>query len=77
MKEIKVDVLEIILAVEILTVLRLTGLTGEKLKNEIEIRYHEVRGVLQLARRLGLDDYIIKEITDHGDGLKRTLDKAQ
>ena len=68
---------EIILAMENLTILRLTGASEEKKRHELQIRYYEVVGMLQLANRIKLNDIIIKAMEDHRDWITRAMKRAR
>lgn len=73
----EIEISEFILAVENQTILKLNGADEAERKEQIRCRYLEVEGILQLAKRLDLDERIIKAVTEHRDWLKRTMDRAQ
>ena len=69
MKEKKIDIVDIIIAVQNHTFLRMAGVEDHILKKEIHERLHELTGILELAKLIELDEKIIESLEMQRDWL--------
>ena len=73
----KIDIVDIIIAVQNHTFLRMAALEGDSLKKEVHERLHEITGILELARLIELDDKVIESLEVQRDWLIRRRGEAQ
>ena len=72
----KIDIVDIIIAVQNHTFLRMSAAEGDILKKEIHERLHELNGILELAKLIEMDDKIIESLEIQRDWLIRRRNAA-